>query len=375
MKQKKKLLTALSLAADCILFCILYFITNWHWFPSLAATEVIMWLCRLTWLNTAMLMFILQRLMHMVPTLLVIVAVSFLLTYLAPGDIFSQFAMNPDIQKEDLENMRQDFGLNDPWYIQFFKYIWNALHGNFGFSQTFKAPVFALVSQRALNTLLLAIAAMCCAWVFSIPAGIIAATNQYKWKDQTISVFAFFGLSIPNFFNAFLLLYLVASTGNWLPIGGMRDVDYLSMNKWQQFVDLIRHMTIPTFVLAATVTASLTRVMRANMLEILNQQYITTARAKGLSEFKVVYKHGLRNAINPMITMLGFQIGALLGGSALVEQVVAWPGLGKMILAALMAQDIYLVTGSLIYGVTLLVIGNLIADILLAVVDPRIRMS
>ena len=311
----------------------------------------------------------------MVPIILATVAIGFLLIQAAPGDVFTTMALNPQIRPGELESFRRNFGLDQPWYVQFFRYIWNVLHGDFGYSQNFKAPVFWLVNARTANTLILTIPTIFLAWGFSIPAGIIAARRQYSWKDQVISVFAFFGLSIPNFFLAFLLLYLISVTGNWLPIGGMYSVDVNEMNVIQKFWDLAKHAAVPVFVLATSATAGLVRVMRANMLEILGMQYTTTARAKGLSERKVVYKHALRNAINPMITLFGFQLGAILGGAALTENVTAWPGLGRLILRALLTQDLYLVVGSLIYSVALLVVGNLIADILLAIVDPRVRIS
>ncbi len=374
MEARKKPLMAISAIGDISLF-LLFFLSGWHWFLSLVVAEALMWMLRLIWLSPPMLLFILRRLLHMIPIILSVVAIGFFLIYLAPGDVFSEMSMNPDIRPEDLERFRSNFGLDDPWYVQFFKYVWNALHGDFGFSQNFKAPVFTLVGQRALNTLLLAMISLVAAWLFSIPAGIIAATHQYRWQDQVISVFAFFGLSIPNFFLAFLLLYIVAVTGSWLPIGGMFSVDVNSMGSVERLWDLARHMLIPVFVIATSITASLTRIMRANMLEIMSQQYITTAQAKGLTRNKVVYKHALRNAINPMITILGIQLGNILGGAALVESVTAWPGLGKLILAALLSQDLYLVVGSLIYGVGLVVVGNLVADILLALVDPRVKIG
>ncbi|RKX75901.1 MAG: ABC transporter permease [Spirochaetes bacterium] len=334
-----------------------------------------MWFVRLIWINPSMLNFILRHLFHMIPIVLDVVAIGFFLIYLAPGDIFTQMEMNTDIERESLDQFRKNFGLDKPWYIQFFRYIWNALHGDFGFSQIYKAPVFTLVSQRALNNVLLAAASMLFAWSFSVPAGIIAATHQYKWHDQIISVFAFFGLSIPNFFLAFLMIYLISSTDNWLPVGGMYSVNINEMSSLEKLWDLIKHMIVPFFVIGTSVTASLTRIMRANMLEILGRQYIITARAKGSREKSVIYKHALRNAVNPMITILGFQLGNILDGAALVEALTAWPGLGKLILAALLSQDLYLVVGSLVYSVVLLVIGNLIADILLAVIDPRVRIS
>ena len=160
------------------------------------------------------------------PILAVTLAIAFWLIQLAPGDVYTEYALNPDIRTEDLERFRANFGLDQPWYVQFARYLWNAAQGDFGFSQTFKAPVFALVSQRAANTLLLSVVALLLAWGFSVPAGIIAAARQYRWQDQSIAALAFFGLSIPNFFLASLLLFLIASTGSWLPIGGMTSIDH-----------------------------------------------------------------------------------------------------------------------------------------------------
>ena len=316
-----------------------------------------------------------RRLLNAVPILVVTLAFAFWLIQLAPGDVYTAYALNPDIRPEDLERFRANFGLDQPWYVQFGRYLWNAAQGDFGFSQSFKAPVFVLVQQRAANTVLLSVVSLLLAWGFSIPAGIIAAARQYRWQDQSIAVLAFFGLSIPNFFLASLLLYVISATGSWLPIGGMTSIDHDQLSAFGKMWDLAKHLVVPALVISTAITAGLTRIMRANMLEVLGQQYITTARAKGLAEHVVILKHALRNAINPMITLLGFSIGDILGGAALVEIVTGWPGLGKLILSALLNQDPYLVSGSLIYGVILLMLGNLVADILLAITDPRIRVT
>ena len=363
-----------TLAVDAAVLWLLL-LAGWHGVPALLLAEMVGWLLRLAWLSPALLAFIGRRLLQLIPIVLAVVAIGFLLIDLAPGDVFAEMSLNPDIRPADLERFRQNFGLDDPWYVQFLKYLWNALRGDFGFSQMFKTPVFALVGQRALNTLLLAVASLLLAWAFSVPAGVIAAARQYRWPDQTMSVLAFVGLSIPNFFLAFLLLYVVSTTGNWLPIGGMTSIDHNELGPFGQVADVGLHMVIPVVVLATAVTAGLFRIMRANMLYALGQQYTITARAKGLRESAVIYRHGLRNAVNPMISILGLQLGDLLSGAALVEFVTAWPGLGKLILQALLAQDLYLVVGSLLYGTVLLMLGNLVADILLAVVDPRVRMD
>ena len=369
----------LTFVLDALFVALLIVAGGIGWFGALVLTEIVMWLVRLFWLSPMMLRFIVRRLIHMIPIVLLVVAIGFLLIQIAPGDIFTTLALNPDIRPEDLEMFRDRFGLTDPWYVQFYKYLWNVLRGDFGFSETFKAPVFTIVQQRAAATILLTVTSLALAWGFSLPAGIVAATHQYKWQDQVVSVFAFIGLAIPNFFLAFLLLYIVTATsdppGTWLPIGGMLSLDHSQLNLVGRFLDLLKHMVIPVFVIGTSAMAGLTRIMRANMLDIMNQQYVVTARSKGQTERKVIYRHALRNAINPMITILGFQISAVLAGSALVENVVAWPGLGRVILQASLTQDLYLVVGSLIYSSILLVLGNLLADILLAVVDPRIRIG
>ena len=326
-------------------------------------------------MSLSLLRLIIRRLLNAVPILVVTLALAFWLIQLAPGDAYTQYALNPDIRAEDLERFRANFGLDQPWHVQFGRYLWNAAQGDFGFSQTFKAPVFVLVGQRAANTLLLAAVSLLLAWGFSVPAGIIAAARQYRWQDQSIAVLAFCGLSIPNFFLASVFLYVISATGSWLPIGGMTSIDHAELTTLGKTWDLARHLIVPALVISTAITAALTRIMRASMLEVLGQQYTTTARAKGLSERAVLLKHALRNAVNPMITILGFSIGEILSGAALVEIVTGWPGLGKLILTALLNQDPYLVSGSLIYGVALLIVGNLLADILLAITDPRIRVT
>ncbi len=344
-------------------------------FFSIVVVEALMWMVRLLWISPSMLMYIIRRLVQAIPVLLAVLAIGFALIQLAPGDMFTQMELSDNIRPEQLDRFREQFRLDQPWYMQFYQYVINAVQGEFGFSRTYRAPVFAVVSQRAANTILLSLTSLAFAWILSIPAGVFAATNQYNVKDQFVSIFAFVGLAIPNFFLAFLLLYLVSSTGNWLPLGGMTSSGFRHMTATQQFFDIARHMIIPVVVIGTSIMATLTRVMRGEMLKIMNEQYIVTARAKGQTENKVVYMHALRNAINPMITILGFQLGNVMSGAALVEIVVAWPGLGSVLLEALLSQDLYLVVGSLIYGVGLLVIGNLLADIALALVDPRVRVG
>ncbi|MFP4113640.1 MAG: ABC transporter permease [Spirochaetota bacterium] len=375
MKLTQRIDRRLTFVVDVAVFVLLLAATGLGWFASLLIAEGVSWLVRLVWLSPALLQFILRRLVSIVPILLIVIALGFILVELAPGDAFSQLDVTPGIDPAFVDRIRDQFGVGQPWHERFFRYIWNAVRGDFGYSATYRTPVFALVSQRATNTLLLAVTALVFAWGISIPLGVIAATKQYKWQDQALSVVAFVGLAIPNFFLAFLLIYLIATTGIPLPLGGMRSLDSNLFGPLRAALDIARHMIVPVFVLGTSAMASLTRVMRANMLDVLGQQYVVTARSKGQTERKVVYRHALRNAINPMITILGFQLGAIMSGTPLVEAVLAWPGLGQLILQALLSQDTYLVVGSLIYGVILLMLGNLVADIMLALADPRIRIS
>lgn len=363
-----------SFALDLVLYAVLL-LTGSGWFGALLFTELVSWIFRLVWFSPALLSFILRRLLHLIPTLFMVIALGFALVQLAPGDILTQFELDPTNEPGDVDRLRQQFGLDQHWTVQFILYVWNAIQGDFGISITFKAPVTFLVTTRALNTILLALTTLVLAWGFSIPAGIWAATNQYKWQDQTISAIAFIGLAIPNFFLAFLMLFFILEFNIPLPLGGMRSLGVEDLGFFARATNVAWHMIVPVFVLGTSAMAGLTRVMRANMLEIMNQQYIVTARAKGQVERVVIYRHALRNAINPMITILGFQIGNIMAGAALTETVLSWPGLGRLILQAVLQQDTYLVVGSLVYGVILLVIGNLIADILLALVDPRVRIS
>ncbi len=248
----------------------------------------------------------------------------------------------------------------------------NALRLDFGWSMRFHQPVWDIIRGRILATLLLSLSATLFTWLIAIPLGIYAAVNQYKWKDRIISVLAAVGLAIPNFFLAILLIYIAHITGI-LPLGGMRSIDHLTLSTLGRVWDILRHLVIPTVVLGTAGLAGMQRIMRGNLLEILKTQYIITARAKGLPENRVLYLHALRNAINPMITMLGFSFSALLSGAALTEMITAWPGLGLVMLQAVRMMDQFLIMAAFLMSGVMLILGNLFADILLAAIDPRIK--
>jgi peptide/nickel transport system permease protein len=317
---------------------------------------------------------IVKRLLHMIPVLLGISLLTFVVMQLAPGDFMSQMELNPQVSAETIDSMRARFGLDKPWYVQYLIWLKNIfLHLDFGESFSRHQPVYGVLSTGLLNTFILAAAAAFLTWVLAVPLGIVAAVKQHSWMDKISSLVAFLGLSIPEVFLALLLILLAAKTG-WFPIGGMVSLNHDERSWWGKFVDLLHHLTLPALVLATVPLASRMRQMRGNLLDVLRADYVTTARAKGLPEHTVIMKHAVRNAINPLVTLFGYTLGALLSGAFLVEVVMSWPGLGRITIEALIARDLYLIMGSVMMASTVLILGNLVADILLAITDPRIKV-
>jgi peptide/nickel transport system permease protein len=316
--------------------------------------------------------YILRRLLQVIPLLLGISLLTFLLLYLAPGDFLNTMAENPGISTETLDAMRARFGLDRPWYVQYVMYLENVfLRFDFGESFSRHQPVFTVLKEGLANTLLLALAAAIITWGLAIPLGVWAAVRQNSWVDQTLSLSAFVWLSIPEVLSGLLLLFLAARTG-WFPVGGMHAIDWDYLDAGGKLVDLLHHLLLPALVVGLIPLAGRMRQMRGNLLDVLRLDYVTTARAKGLDENTVVFKHALRNAINPLITLFGYTLGALVSGSFIAEIVFSWPGLGRITLDAILTQDQYLVMGSVLMASVMLVLGNLVADLLLAVADPRI---
>jgi peptide/nickel transport system permease protein len=318
--------------------------------------------------------FLIRRLINMIPLIIGITFLSFLVMSMVPGDFFSSLKMNPQISPAVIKQMEAEFGLDQPLMIRYFKWLWSVLHLDLGFSLAYHVKVTSLIGARAFNTIILSVSAMLFSWMIAIPIGIIVAVNQNSIWDRILSFLAFFGMSLPNFFLAFLMMYFALQTG-WFPIGGTYSVDYASLDFWNRIADRINHLILPVFVLGIAGMASLMRLMRSQILEIKNSEFVRTARAKGLSERVVIYKHVLRNALNPFVTMAGYSLGDLLGGAALVEAVMNLQGLGLLLLDAVRSLDIYLVMGSVLMGTVLLLVGNLLADMALVAVDPRVDFS
>ncbi len=318
--------------------------------------------------------FLLKRILNMIPLIVGITFISFLVMSLVPGDFLSNLRMNPSIPPAVIRQMEAQFGLDQPLMLRYAKWLWAVLHLNLGISLAYRVSVLSLIGSRALNTVILSLSSMIFAWALAIPIGVIVATRQNSIWDRVLSFLAFFGMSVPNFFFAFLLMYFALRTG-WFPVGGTFSVDYASLDTMSRIADRINHLILPVIVLGTAGMASLMRLMRSQILEIKNSEFVRTARAKGLSERVVIYKHVLRNALNPFVTMAGYALADLLGGAALVEAVMNLQGLGLLLLDAVRSLDVYLVMGSVLMGTVLLLLGNLLADIALVAVDPRVDFS
>jgi peptide/nickel transport system permease protein len=321
-----------------------------------------------------MLRFVARRLLQMIPLLIGITFLSFVVVDLAPGDFFSTLRLNPSISPDVIRQMEAEFGYGQPLPVRYGRWVWRVLHLDLGTSIAYRVAVLDLITSRALNTLILAVASMIFTWALAIPIGTAVALRRGSVTDRTLSFFSFLGMSVPSFFLAFLLMYLALETG-WFPVGGTTSVDYPILGPFEKVADRAAHLVLPVIVLGTSGMASLMRLMRSNILEIQHADYVRTARAKGLPEWRVVGKHILRNALNPFVTLAGYELGTLLGGAALVEAVMNLQGLGTLMLDAVRSLDLYLVMGSVLMSAVLLLLGNLIADVVLTLVDPRIEFT
>jgi len=321
-------------------------------------------------------LYVTKRLLQGLLTLLLASALSFLIIQFAPGDYLDTLRQNPKISPERIQELQQQFGLDQPGYIQYWRWLGRVVTKfDFGTSFVYFRPVSELLVERMGATLLLAISSIIVTWAIAIPLGIVAAVKQNRTTDRVLQVMSYTGQGFPSFITALLLLFLAQNLSPLFPVGGMTSINHADLSPIGKMLDIGWHMILPTIALSITSFAGLQRITRGQLLEVLRQDYIQTARAKGLPENRVLYIHALRNAINPLITILGFEFASLLSGSFIAEFFFNWPGLGRLILQAVTAQDIYLVMASLMMGALMLILGNLLADLLLRVVDPRIRLE
>ncbi|WP_017712186.1 ABC transporter permease [Prochlorothrix hollandica] len=328
------------------------------------------------WVDGDTLLYIVRRLGQALITLLLASALCFFVIQLAPGDYLAALKQNPQISPERVQELQAQFGLDQPWSVQYGRWLWQVVvHQNFGDSFAYQRSVTSLLGERVPATLLLAFASLVLTWAIAVPLGIIAAVQQYQWPDRLLRVLSYIGQGFPSFVAALLLLILAQNLSPLLPVGDMTSLNYDDLTLLGKGLDLLWHLLLPTLALTLTGLAGLQRITRGELLDVLRQDYVRTARAKGLPEHRVIYVHALRNAVNPLITLLGFEFSSLLSGAFITEQLFNWPGLGRLILQAVMAQDLYLVMASLMMGAVMLILGNLLADLLLKAVDPRINLE
>ncbi|MCR4337379.1 MAG: ABC transporter permease [Candidatus Omnitrophica bacterium] len=319
-----------------------------------------------------MLKIILRRFLIAIPQLVGISLMTFALIQLTPGNFFDTLKLDPQISPQTIERYEKMYHLNEPWVNQYWAWLKNLFQGDLGYSFFYKVQVSSIIGSRLFNTFILALASFLLTWFVAIPLGIWAAVHRNRFIDRLIQLFSYIALSTPSFFLGMILLFVFSQIGG-LPLGGMHSPDYEDLSWGGKVFDLLKHLLIPTLAISVGSIGALQRIMRGNMLEVLRHQYILAARAKGLPEHRVIYHHALRNAINPLITLLGYEFSGLLSGAALVEIICSWPGLGSLMLTAVRSKDLYLVMASMMMGGILFLIGNLIADILLVIADPRIR--
>lgn len=315
--------------------------------------------------------YIFKRILQVIPLLILVSLISFFIIRLSPVDPLAELRLNPSISQETLNKEMKRLKLDKPIYIQYVSWAKSFVQGDLGYTSAGE-KVSTKLKERIPNTLLLTSIVIFMTWIVGIPLGVLSAIKKETAFDRILTVISSIGMAIPSFFFAILMLIFAVKTG-WFPVGGLTSYDFNEMSMLGKIVDLSKHLVLPVIVLFTISLSGLQRQMRANMLEVLDSDYVKFARAKGLSEGKVIFKHALRNAINPMITLLGFEFAGLLSGAALTEYVFQYPGLGRLILEAVMKSDINLVMASLMMGTIMLILGNLIADILLMIADPRTR--
>lgn len=319
--------------------------------------------------------YIIKRLLLMAPLLLGITLITFAVIHLAPGEpVDMETAMNPKISAETRERLRKFYDLDKPLPVQYAKWLGRLARLDFGTSfAPDKRPVIDKIKERIPITLSINVIALILEFGLALPIGILAATHRNTLIDKAVTVFVFVGFAVPTFWLALLLMYTLGVKYSLLPISGLYSLGSEQWGFWARLGDVARHLVLPVFVGLFGSLAGLSRYMRSTMLEVIGQDYITTARAKGLSERVVIYRHALRNALLPVITLLGFSLPGLIGGSVIFETIFAIPGMGQLFYQGVMSRDYPLVMGILVIGAGLTLIGNLLADVCYAVADPRIR--
>ncbi len=305
-----------------------------------------------------MITYIVNRLLQAVPVIVGISVVTFLMLHLVPGDPVQIFAGDKPLTPERADEIRHQLGLDRPLWVQYWDYASHAARGDLGVGLRSQRPVLDSILEALPSTVELTVAALLLATIVGVSCGVLAAVSHGSWFDTGVMAFAMLGISMPVFYSSLLLLFLFSFTLNWFPATGQGGLERL---------------VLPAVALGMTSAAVLARLVRSSMLEVLNQEYVTTARSKGLSANIVVVRHALKNALIPVVTMLGLQLGALLGGAVITETVFSRPGLGRLAVDAISSRDFPLVQGTVLFAAVVYVLVNIVVDVSYAVIDPRIR--
>ncbi|MWV42366.1 ABC transporter permease subunit [Paenibacillus sp. HJL G12] len=311
-----------------------------------------------------------KRISYMLIILLAASLLIFSLYALTPGDFISN---NIKLTPERKAELREIYGLNKPMLERYGIWMKNALHGDFGYSLAQQKPVLTLFNEYIWNSFLLAAVSTFLTWLIAVIIGVVSAYKQYSWFDTLVMVLIFAAMSLPSFFIGLFLIKIFAVDLKWLPPGGMLTTGSNAVG-WAYAKEVIKHMTLPVVVMTLLGVGSLTRYFRSNMIDVIKQDYIRTARAKGLKEGKVLFRHALRNALLPAITLVGFELPALFGGSLIIEKIFNWPGIGQLYMQSFGLRDYPLLMGFTMLLAVLTVIGTLISDVLYHIADPRVRL-
>jgi peptide/nickel transport system permease protein len=318
-----------------------------------------------------MVKYIAKRLLLSIPVIIGITILSFIIMKLSPGDPLANF-VNPSISMQDLEQSRDALGLNDSLYVQYFKWIGQVLQGNFGYTYSGNHSIGNLILERLPNTLILTFSAFILSFVIGIPVGVIGAVRKNSKVDYGLTFLSLVGVAIPSFFFGLLVIYFFSLTLGLFPSGGMVNIR-AGYTGFAYFTDILHHLVLPAVVLSLGNIASVSRFTRSNMLDVLKEDYIRTAKAKGLKNKVITYKHALRNALIPVVTIFGLSIPFLFSGAYISESIFNWPGMGQMGIKAIQDREYGIIMALNLITATLVLLGNLTSDILYAVVDPRIR--
>jgi len=320
--------------------------------------------------------YILRRLLNLIPVLLGITIITFFVIHLAPGKPTRlQTELSPKITLEAREKLERLYGLDKPIHVQYWTWIKKLAKFELGSSFVDDRPVSKKILERIPITITISTLSLFLIFLIAVPIGIISAVKENSLFDKSSTVFVFIGFAMPTFWLALLLMSLFGVSLGWLPVSGITSLEFEQYNLFEKLIDLSHHLILPVFVSAFVGLAGISRYMRTSMLGVLHKDFIRTARAKGLSEKSVIYKHALKNALLPIITIIGLSIPGLIGGSVIFEKIFAIPGMGKLFFDSVMARDYPVIMGILFIGAILTLLGNLLADIMYAYADPRIRVG